>query len=197
VGTGDHRNDECYFSGPPIISTDGANWTPLDYHMFAGRTPNGEITYRAVQALAFGRGRFVATSSEGDIWTSFDGQNWAYQTNLWSATPLTFASANLTKLVYINGTYIGVGPYGAILQSDPVPPDNPTCRLAMTLNESPQLALYDAASRAVRIESSSNPSAPSSWQTVTNLYPSTSPFYWSDTQSPSSNQRFYRAVVLP
>src|SRR5207302_250681 len=97
--------------------------------------------------------------------TSPDGINW---------TPHD-VDVPLNSLAYANGAYIGVGDYGAILQSDPVPPDNPSCRLGLALGRSPQLTLFDAASRAVRIESSPDPGAPNSWQALTNLYPTASP----------------------
>jgi len=213
VGTGDNRDEirYCDYYGPPVVtSTDGANWTPV--------TLNASFV-----AVAFGSGRFVALDGNGDAWTSLDGQSWVHQTNISRNYPEKLVYVNHTffapgpmatspdgvnweshsagvgfnSLTYFNGSYIGVSVSGAIQQSDPAPPENLSCRLSLTFNGLPSLALSGAASRAVRIESSSDPAAPNSWQALTNLYPSASPFYWTDPQAAAPRQRFYRAVVLP
>jgi hypothetical protein len=176
--------------------------------------------------VAFGNGRFViADSFDSSIWTSFDGQSWVHQTNITGLYPQKIIYANHTffaigggplstspdginwashsvgggfnGLTYANGTYFGVSYSGAILQSDPVPADYPSCQLGLTFGAFPELALYGAANRAIRIESSSDLGAPNSWQALTNLYPTTSPSSWIDPQSPPFRQRFYRAVILP
>jgi hypothetical protein len=213
VGVGDDLNNDCYFSGPPVTSTDGAHWTPAS-------TPNVSFS-----AVAFGNGRFVsANGDDSGIWTSFDGQSWVHQTNLTglnsihqkikyanhtffvlpgitSPDGLTWTShyvgAGFNGLVYANGTYFGVGHSGAILQSDPVPADNPWCQMGLMFGDFPELALYGGANRAIRIESSSDVGEPNSWQALTNVYPTTSPFSWTDPHSPPFRQRFYRAVILP
>jgi hypothetical protein len=213
VGAGDIRNNDCFFYGYPVTSTDGAHWT-------TAKTDTAESFWASV---AFGNGRFVIANLDGDIWTSFDGHTWVHQTNIAAPYPNKIIYANHTffhlpsgstsldginwtshyvgagfnGLAYANGTYFGVGYSGAILQSDPVPPDNPSCQLGLMFGAFPELALYGGANRAIRIESSSDLGAPNSWRALTNLYPTRSPFSWTDPRSPPLRQRFYRAVILP
>lgn len=132
--------------GPIYRSTDGTNWTQIDY------MPYGNRPY--LNTVAFGNGRFVATGYYGGIIESPDGNTWSpvvylspwdslncvsYGNGLflaggsnyrgaqslltssdgtnWVLNPLG-AKVTINEIAYGAGTFVTVGSGGAILQSD-------------------------------------------------------------------------------
>ena len=83
---------DTYFSSDGKIWSGRRNITPANLH-----TVDGYLT-----AIAASDGRpFIAVSSAGEIWQSFDGKSW----QVVSATPRDY----IEKVEYANGSYVAVG----------------------------------------------------------------------------------------
>ena len=92
-------------------------------------------------------------------------------------------------LAYNNGTFVGVGSYGRIIQSDPL------VRLGATYDGMAELTIDGPRNRMYRNESAGLPGGTSVWQERTNLL--MPPFTWVDQDSQLSSNRAYRAFLVP
>jgi hypothetical protein len=220
------RDPEAGCDATAMTSVDGAHWTPLAYNpVTAPMVGSHTVVYgngRFVAADLSGR---ISTSIEGRTWqfqtnlsnlgntyiyayplpklvyanhtffffsplfTSEDGANWALHPE--------GSSWRFNSLTYANGTCISVGDGGTILQSDPVPPAETSFGLGLRFTSFPELILSSGLNRAFQIEYRNDLGPAGSWQTLRNLYPTTNPFYWTDTQTGPPRQGFYRALMLP
>jgi hypothetical protein len=142
--------------------------------------------------VSFGNGTFLAASRrcysiglcvgpESPLISSTTGTNWTERQSL--------TIINLFGVTYVKGTFVLVGEYGAILQSDPFPP-----RLEVVSNPaggSFAFNLFGEAGEHYRIEASSDLTT---WSTLTNLVSATGTNQFADPNAQAFSRRFYRAV---
>jgi hypothetical protein len=132
--------------------------------------------------IAFGGGIFLASASNERIFISVDGLNWNQCT---SGALSTFAAT------YGNGTFVAVGPYGTILQTERL------LKVALRAGNSPELSITGpVGAHRYRIEASSNLAVPN-WSECETISVTETPHVWRDTTGVNVPQRFYRAVLLP
>lgn len=156
-------------SGPLVVtSDDGVAWQPPTGPFFV---PGG--------ALAYGGGIFLSSSqSPASLFSSSDGQKW---------TARYSSQAYLTSLAYNNHTFVSVGRYGTIYQSDPF--------VSVTVQwDGLAYLTIDGPTGAYRIEASDCRWAADGWLTLTNL--SVPGGAWVDPQSANASNRVYRAALL-
>ncbi|MFS0726402.1 S-layer homology domain-containing protein [Paenibacillus sp. 1P07SE] len=98
VGVG--KTADASIEGTIQTSTDGLNWTE--------RAWIGKGVNTALQAVAFGDGRFAAVGNRGTIMTSLDGLSWEDRS-------LEAFTGNLSSIAYGNGTFVAIsGSLGGI-----------------------------------------------------------------------------------
>jgi photosystem II stability/assembly factor-like uncharacterized protein len=202
--------------GTVIVSSDGTNWfgrnsgtTKLLTKIVYGRgrfvaacfsTVNGLLAITSADGLvwepaltsiqsapgvvAYGNGIFLVKSGSGfpGFHVSRDGRNWTeymVRTNFPGADDFAFN----------NGTFVGVGFFGLVWQSDPV------IGLELIHNGSAQLTVLGPKNSTYRIEGTDNLSDTNSWQELTTI--STAPYSWTDPDSTTRPHQVYRAVLLP
>jgi hypothetical protein len=98
----------CDNGGYIYTAADGVNWTNWV-------SPN---TRSPITSIAYGGGVFVATLSNGGPRTSGDTTNWTYRPGVVGAS--SSGAAVLNSVAYGRGSFVAVGAFGAIEQSDPV-----------------------------------------------------------------------------
>ena len=131
-------------------------------------------------ALGYGNGYFLLANSYG-IATSKNGKDW---TPVGVSTP--FGALNIG---FNNATFLAVGNYGSIFQSDPV------VRIQLQYDSLPHLTVEGPRNARYRIEALDSLGITNSWQALTTI--STPPESWSDPNSSGGSNRMYRAVLLP
>jgi hypothetical protein len=163
--------------GYVVTSTNGVDWVSAP----------GSIVSLAPTSIAYGNGLFAmladVSSTRLQFLVSENGTTWIQRN--W-VTNLGFG---VNGLGFNNGTFVGVGSAGRILQSDPV------VRMGITSGESTQLTVEGPRNRMYRIESAGLPGGTNVWQERTNLL--MPPFTWVDPDSQLSSNRAYRAFLVP
>jgi hypothetical protein len=161
------------------ISTNGLDWS---------RVPNSEPT--VITRIAFGGGFFAMTSPTGSIRTSRDGLVWKRRETGYSASfAVEVPSVSLFGVAYHNGTFVVVGNYGAILQSDPI------LRLNLVRNPAGTLEVLGPAREHFEIEGRDPAHASTAWESLVVL--SNAPVTWTDPESSTGRSRLYRAKLVP
>lgn len=165
-----------------LVSTDGVNWS-----IFSNVRPSST-------GVSYGNGYFLATAQVGGpsrILISPDGENWESRTNVtgWPRPTTSFLDGQTVRdLAYNNDTFVAVGVYGLILQSDPV------FRIEIARGESSRVTVLGPSNKTYRIESAHSLDSGTSWTERTTLFQP--PFEWVD-ESPDASNRLYRAVLVP
>jgi hypothetical protein len=80
-------------TGIAEISSDGTNWTWTTY------VPTNFLS--DLYDVTFANGKFVACGSDGSLWTSINGVDWAMY--------YVQTSANLPRVIYGDGLFVAVG----------------------------------------------------------------------------------------
>ena len=159
-------------SGPYIISSaHGVIWEA------------GAGVVVASGTIVYGNGWFLAPVPSGPgtaFYVSSDARTWSIMV----ATNGVPARA----LAYNNGTFVGVGRFGFISQSDPI------VQVEINHDGLAHLTVGGPKNATYRIESLDALSDTNLWQPLTVL--SNAPYVWVDPQSPGSTNRIYRAVLL-
>jgi hypothetical protein len=168
-------------SGDIWVSIDGRTWRNSSLSNWKG-------SYVNIKGLVYLNRSFFAVVGPS-LFKSEDGLNW-------TSTSVR-ASFGISGLTYFKESYIVAGWSGTILQSDPVPPTNTGFGLALSFASFPELAITGGINRAFSIEYRDDLSSAVSWQAVSNVYPTASPFHWADSSAVSVRQRFYRVTMLP
>ena len=146
--------------------------------------------FRGLTGLAYGGGRFMAVGygicfsgcAEPTLLSSNDGTNWVDHRavtgylNLWGVT-------------YGNGSFVAVGDFDTILQSDPIAPR--FMPVGWSGNRPFVLNLLGDPGQRYRIDASTDFGT---WTTLTNLVSATCTNQFTDPTAPNFNHRFYRAV---
>jgi len=158
-----------------LTSTNGQNWK-FDQ-------PNST----GLSAIAFGHDTFLGAGPvcplcvQGELASSANGVDWYVH--------VSSASTGFFGVTYGRGTFVAVGGYGTILQSDPYPPRLELvpnfCRDCFAFN------LLGDAGESYRIEASRDLT---NWTAITNLVSATGTNQFIDPAAPNSSRRFYRAV---
>ena len=134
-------------------------------------------------SIGYGNGYFFISipSNLPALALSTDGRNWkiVIATNL----------ASNWDFAYNNGTFASVGRYGIISQSDPL------VRLEVRHDGMTHLTWEGPKNRSYRIEGNDTFPAQDGWQELTTS--SAPPYSWSDPQSGTRSNRFYRVVLQP
>ncbi len=169
-----------------LTSPDGTNWTAWTFDFTA---VGGSATHTL---LTFGNGLF-ATSAWGVspsptlIYTSRDGLSWdAYNPKV---TQMLFGIAAG------QGTYVAVGDYGVIVQSDRLSGQGvaPVLGVPRWLGANGvEFTLSGELGARLRIDSSLDLNR---WDALTNLTLPTSPFSWRDESATNASRKFYRALA--
>jgi hypothetical protein len=102
--------------------------------------------------------------------------------------PFIAGGPMIRDLAHNDGTYVGVGVYGLILQSEPI------VRLEITRSDDCRIDVHGPTNRVYLIESADSLNATNPWTERVTL--SQPPFTWVD-QSPNASNRHYRAVLVP
>ncbi|MEY2410479.1 MAG: hypothetical protein QOF48_3149 [Verrucomicrobiota bacterium] len=159
-------------SGAAVVtSTNGSTWEN------GSSSPGGGIAY--------GNGVFVvylgANSTRVLFGSSKDGKTWTQYA--------TTTISSVMDLAYNNGTFVGVGSGGRIIQSDPF------VRLDISYSGMAQLLIEGPRNRMYRIQSAVLPGGTNLWQERTTL--STPPYSWVDPESQLVSNRAYRVLLVP
>ena len=131
--------------------------------------------------IAFADGVFVAVGGVGSyvMATSADGINWTLRTP---------GGSNHRGVTHGNGTFLTVGDWGVIVQSDP--------RVWLSLQAGPASAVVVSGPLGdYRLDYLEEFGPTSTWLTLTNVTLGTSP--WICPITDEATHRFYRAVWLP
>ena len=165
-----------------LVSTDGAQW-----ESFAGRE---------TRRVSFQNGLFLSSTDRytngvetAVILSSVNGITWdehVLGTNYDSGYDFDFA--------YGLNTFVAVSS-DLILQSAPLTNGSPIDPPFLTLDLYPGLTISGAVGQTYRIESTENLVATNSWQLLTNITLTVSPFMWCDWSATNRGKRFYRAVL--
>lgn len=157
-----------------LISTNLTRW---DYVPMLG------VGSGSAGAITFGGGQFIAGFGNNRTYTSPDGLNWTYRTNV---------SGSAAAFTYGLGTFLT----SFRQQSDVFasPTSSPPSNLELTMF--PGISVIGVEGQTYRIEASTNLAPGSVWQPLTNVTLPFSPYLWIDTSAPGLSQRFYRAVRL-
>jgi hypothetical protein len=207
-----------------ITSADGRVWEynpcPDGFHFANVRYANGKF---AAFASADAQGAVpaaTATSDDGINWIAAQLPDFTNSTRLVSAndkffllntsgnTNEFFASTDalrweshsfgtnvqITDLAFGAGTYVAVG--NAILQSSPVT-NAPPLAGSLSIRGYPGLSITGTVGRNYIIEYTEDLQNTNNFRALTNIFLSTSPFLWVDTDNPFSRPRFYRTVLVP
>ena len=155
-------------------SIDGVNWDSV-----LGVVPNFGA------GTSYGNGYFaiiLRTITSFQIATSTDGFSWRphlITTNLPPGSDFAFN----------NGTFVSVGRFGRISQSDPV------VRLDVSHDGMTHLTWEGPKMRQYRIEARESLAESDSWQPLATI--PGPPYTWTDPESDTRTNRIYRAVLLP
>ena len=168
---------EPLFLDPNVYVTtslDGVNWEPAPgvYPEVSAGTSYGN-GYFAIFLRSFTLPQ-IATSADGVSWKSY---------------PLITNVPPGADLAFNNGTFVSVGRFGRISQSDPV------VRLNVCYDGMAQLSWVGPMQNQYRIDAVEALGATNSWQALTTV--TSPPFSWTDPESHTRSNRVYRAVVLP
>jgi hypothetical protein len=156
-------------------SGDGTNWT---YEI---------TTFPDLRSVACGNGTYVAVGGysgfgiPGVVLTSPDGVQW---------NSAAISSTNyLTDVVFGQGTFVAVGTFGQIFQSDPV--------LSLRPGGQPGgILIYGAVGQSCAIESTEALADPSVWNSLGSTVITNYPMLWTDPTPASNASRFYRARLI-
>jgi hypothetical protein len=166
--------DSSTRSGVIVSSPDGTAWTEHDY----GRT-------NALGQVECLNGLFIATG-DSVLATSTNGIDWESRmtTNM------------ISRFAFGNGTLVGISGYAGfaywgtdLYQSDPL------LSLEIRGANPPELAITGIVGQTCQIESIANLSE--GWQPLAEIFLSTSPYSWTDTNATPFPSRIYRGVWRP
>jgi hypothetical protein len=153
-------------------SSDGTNWT---YEL---------TTFPDLWSVTYGDGVYAAVGGyqDGAILTSTDGKQW---------TAAQIDSTNrLNGIVYGQNTFVTVGNYGQIYQSDPVV-------TLKTSGQPGQFLIRAPAGRTCTIEAADSLGETNTWQSVGGVTINTNPMTWTDPWATNGLNRFYRVRLEP
>lgn len=160
-----------YFEPVVLTSPDGVTWTT---HTIA--------PYAYLRGVVWGNGVFVAVGNGGRILTSPDGVSW---------TDRSTNGVPIYDLTYGRGTFLGVGPFGAIVQSDLL------LSLKLRFTTSAELIVSGLKGRTYRLESVNDLRFGDNWSNRATITLTNSPQQWFDPESAGVRTRFYRAAWPP
>jgi len=156
-------------------SRDGTNWS---YEL---------TTFPDLRSVSYGNGVYVAVGG-------YDGENPGvilYSTDalLWNSIQIPSTNA-LRDVVYGKNTFVAVGDFGQIFQSDPV--------LSLKMYaEAGQLMILGPVGETCTVEATDVLAEPSTWRPLGTIQLTNDPMPWTDTTAASGTNRFYRARLGP
>jgi hypothetical protein len=179
VGTNWRFVDVAYGNGRFVVtapgfgvlsSSDAVNWQTT-----TGINPE-------FAGIGFGNGLFVVRGHfpSATLLVSSDGQEWQQIT-------ITNGLIGSTDLAFNNGTFVGVGRFGRISQSQPI------VRLTLSFGAVTHISLEGPKGHTYRIEATETPANAVSWTEAITLFEP--PYTWDEAGVPL--KRFYRAMLLP
>lgn len=197
--------------GPPgtnFVSNNGTTWL--------ARTSG---TSNNLYTAGFGSGTFMEIDIHNQVLTSLDSSNWTQQSAVTLVRPSQIAYGNGcfvicgggdtqytedtviwktpasgylyvgSSAVFAQSTFVMVGGGTKVMQSDPV----------MMLQAGPgrTLSIDGRPGQMCFIETTDELAPAPVWNSLTSFPLPSSPYVWTDTISPNSPQRFYRAALGP
>jgi hypothetical protein len=170
-----------------LASSDAITWTR--------HVRPADLSYD-YSVLHFGGGFFVAAAINNldnvpAVVSSVDGIDWEVHSLY---TNYTYSSG-IYSLAFGHNTFVGVGEYSMLVQSDPLTNAPPAEPATLALRQYPGLTITGTVGKTYAIEATTDVSQTNGWQNVTNLTLSSSPAIWVDLQSTGTVKRFYRAVA--
>jgi hypothetical protein len=135
---------------------------------------------------AAGNRFFVLPAPGTNFYSSSDCVNWENHT--------FGTNVSISDVIFAQGTYVAVG--NVILQSDPVT-NSPPSPATLSINSLPGISITGTVGQRYRIEYTEDLANTNSFQPLTNILLTVSPFLWVDTTATNSPRRFYRAVLVP
>jgi hypothetical protein len=98
--------------GKMAYSADGVTWTAVDTGtLFDYVNSSGTTVKAAINAIAYGNGKFVAVGSSGKMAYSADGETWT------AVSDSTFGTSPIQSIAWGNSKFVAGGDYGKMATS--------------------------------------------------------------------------------